>query len=386
VYTIGPAVAERRRVALYGHRLAATGTGIARYVDELTVALAALEPADIAYELGGSREPSSAAPPAAALPVRRPPLPRALLHSSWSIAHRPKVDRWLANPALVHVLYPSSPVPARAPLVCTVHDLMPLLHPAWYGRSEVHRFNRGVRYFADHARYLIADSAKTQDEVVERLGVDRERVPVVHLGISSLFLEPADPVRVRATCEAHGVTPGAYLLMLGAVSVRKNAETVLRALARSRAVERGLVLVLAGPPGAGIEQVTNAISALQLDESVVRTGWLPATDIRDLVAGALALVHPSVDEGFGLTPLEAMAQGVPALVSSAGSLPEVCGDAAMFIDPADPDAWAAAIDRLLTDPDLRAGLIARGNNHHRSFTWRRTAEQTLAVHRRALTP
>ena len=96
------------------------------------------------------------------------------------------------------------------------------------------------------------------------------------------------------------------------------------------------------------------------------------------------MLHPSADEGFGLTPLEAMACGVPTAVSNAGALPEVCGDAAILVDPHDPDAWAEAISRLLEDDDLRATLIARGCTRAEGFRWHRVASETIAVHRAAL--
>jgi glycosyltransferase involved in cell wall biosynthesis len=98
----------------------------------------------------------------------------------------------------------------------------------------------------------------------------------------------------------------------------------------------------------------------------------------------VGLVHPSRDEGFGLTPIEAMAAGVPALASAVGAVPEVVGDAAVLLDPDDPDAWAAAIAALVGDPAQRAALVAAGDAHQAAFTWRRAAEATRAAHREVL--
>jgi alpha-1,3-rhamnosyl/mannosyltransferase len=162
---------------------------------------------------------------------------------------------------------------------------------------------------------------------------------------------------------------------------------VLRALARVDPAVLGTpALLVVGPPGKGADRIEAEVARLSLSQRVRFAGFVPDDDLPVLVGASLALVHPSRDEGFGMTPIEAMAAGVPAVASSVGSLPEVAGAAAVLVDPEDVDGWAAAITRLATDPGHRAEVVKAGDRHQARFTWRRAAADTLAVHDEVLGP
>lgn len=369
-------------VALYGHRLGrATGTGISVYVRELIPAIAAEAAAGhLRYRMGGSPEPADDPPPDVDLPVFRAPGPRKLLHASWTEFGRPRADRFLGRPDLLHVLYPSCPVPSRAPVVYTVHDLMPLTTPTWFDRRERRMFHRALGDAARRAVALIADSTSIAAQLPDRMGVNPDRIHVVPLGTSGAFSEPLSPDAVRAVCRRHGLAPGRYAVLVGAVSVRKNPGPVVAAMAGCG----DLKLVMIGPPGAGAELVASDIDHRGLSDRVIMTGWLPRDELTALLRGAVALVHPSLDEGFGMTPLEAMAAGVPAVVSDAGALPETVGDAALVVPAGDPQAWAEALERIVGDEALRARLVDRGLARAAQFTWARTARETIAVYDRCL--
>ncbi|MEQ1785817.1 MAG: glycosyltransferase family 1 protein [Acidimicrobiales bacterium] len=371
--------------ALYAHRLGDPApTGIARYAAEMVARLAGPgQPRrGVAYTAAASRERSAPREDGTTgARVRRPPVPRAALHLAWSAAGRPTVDRWIGRPDLVHVLYPSTPVPSRAPQVVTIHDLMPLQHPDWFAYGEAWRFRRAIRWAADHAVRLVANSAKTARELTDLVGVDPARIEVVHLGVADEFRAAPDPAAVAAACARHGLRPGTYLMTVGSVSRRKNLFPVIDAL--ERLADRDLTLVSIGPDGDGADLVRAHVAAAGLGTRVRFLGWRPDAEARDLLAGALALVHPSVAEGFGLPPLEAMALGVPALASRAGSLPEVCGDAALLLDPHDPDAWAGGIDAV-ADPARRGSLVAAGRTWSAGFTWEAHAAAVAALHRTLL--
>lgn len=367
---------------LYAHRLGDPApTGIPRYVAEMVRRLPALTggPDDLAYALAASPEPGAVAPERW-LTAQRPGLPRALLHGLWSAAHRPLVDRWIEPCDVLHVLYPSCPVPTRARLVVTVHDLMPLQHPDWFGRSEVWRFERALDHARRHAERFVAISAHTARELEAVAGIEPGRIDVIPLAVADEFRQPVPPATIAAGCARHGLAPGRYVVVLGAVSRRKNLTPVLEALAALPHPD--LTLVSIGPDGSGAGAVRAEVDALGLRPRVRFLGWRPGEEARALVAGALALVHPSVAEGFGMPPLEAMALGVPALASRAGSLPEVCGPAAVLLDPHDAGAWAEAIAAVGADPDHRAALVAAGLAHSAPFTWAATAAATHAVHQR----
>jgi glycosyltransferase involved in cell wall biosynthesis len=354
-------------VALYAHRLGrGQGTGISVYVRELIAALAADR--TFRYHMCGSRESPDDPPPQVDLPVFRAPVPRRVLHAAWTLAGRPAVDGWSGSPDLIHVLYPSCPVPSRAPVIYTFHDLMPLTSPHWYGSAERRMFAAAARDAARRAGAVIANSAWTAKQVREQLGVRGERIHVVPLGVSGTFARRMAPDEVAAVCSRHGVRPGSYVVAVGAVSERKNLGTVIDAIEGS-----SIELLAIGP----------------VDRSLVAkgahlTGWLPQTELAALMSGALALVHPSLDEGFGLTPLEAMAAGVPVVVSSAGALPETVQDAALIVDPSDAGAWADAIARLSEDKELRCAMVERGRTRAGAFTWEKAAAETAAVYRSAL--
>jgi alpha-1,3-rhamnosyl/mannosyltransferase len=174
---------------------------------------------------------------------------------------------------------------------------------------------------------------------------------------------------------------GGFVVAVGNVSTRKNLVTVVRAVA---AADPGLVLVLAGRPHSGSAVVEAEIERLGLGDRVRRLGFVADDELPVLLQAARGLVHPSVDEGFGFPPLEAMAAGVPVVASGAGSIPEIVGEAGVLLDPADVDGWAGALARLVVDDDWRAELVERGRRRAEGFTWSRTATETLAVYERAV--
>ena len=367
---------------MYAHRLGrGAGTGISVYVRELVTAIAAeAEGGGLAYHMCGSSEPSDDPPPPVDLPLFRPPFPRRLLHGAWTEVGHPAVDRFVGRPDLVHVLYPSCPVPSRAPVIYTVHDLMPLTTPEWFTARERRMFEHAVRDASRRAEAVIADSNWIAARVRHRLGVEETRVHVVPLGVSGAFNMTPPAQAIETVCRRYGVEPGRYVITVGAISVRKNPGPVIAALASLGE----LALVMAGPRGAGANQVADEVRKRGVTEQVHMTGWLEQDELAALLAGAAALVHPSLDEGFGMTPLEAMAAGVPALVSDAGALPETVGDAACIVAAGDPGAWATALERVTGDPAFRAALVAKGRARAAEFTWARTARETIDVYEACL--
>jgi len=231
---------------------------------------------------------------------------------------------------------------------------------------------------------VITISADVAERLVRQVGVARERITVVHLAVGDEFRHPAPADDVERICAGLDVCPGAFLVAVGNLSTRKNLGTLVRALAEDRT--SGLPLVLAGRPGTSAEEVGAEIRRHGVAHRVRLAGFVPDADLPALVQGALALVHPAVDEGFGLPPLEAMAAGTPVIAARAGSIPEVVGDAAELVDPLDAGAWTEAIGLVAGDADRRAAMAAAGRARSAAFTWERVAEQTLAVHRSAVAP
>ncbi len=372
-----------RRIALVGHRLAELApTGIGRYYTEIARGLAELaDPATHHYVVASTREGRSPAWVPPALELRTLGGPRKARALAWGLLERPSVDGALGHPDLVHLLQTWAPLPTSAPLVATVHDLLPMLQPQWHGRMESWSFRRSVAQVAERAALIIVPSAHTAAVVTEHLAVAPDRLRVVPMAVGDEFRRRPTPEEVTTTCAHHGVEPGRYLLTIGTVSERKNLSVVLRGLAGTDPALLGdPALLVAGPLGRGFAAIEAEAARLGLVDRIRFAGFVPDAELPVLLAASLALVHPSRDEGFGMTPLEAMASGVPALASAAGSVPEVAGAAAVLLDPEDPDAWAAAITEVAADPERRFALVAAGLRHEAAFTWRRTAAATLAVH------
>lgn len=371
-----------RRIALLAHRIASpSATGIGRYYVEASRALATAGLDDRRYVIATTRERETATWLPPTLERAEIPGPRKALALAWATVGRPRADRTLGPIDLVHTLHPWTATPTRAPLVTTICDLMPIQHRAWYPWRESWLFGRGVDHARAHARRIITISAHRADQLVDEAGIERDRIRVVHLAAGDEFRQRADEATVAETCRRFGVEPGRFLVHIGQVARRKNLAVVLRALtAVPPDVLGSPALLLAGPRGVGADEVDALIDELGIRRRVRIGGYVDGDDLPALVQGALALVHPSYDEGFGLTPIEAMAAGVPALTSDRGALPEAIGDGGVLLDADDPDAWAEAIVVVATDPAHRAALIASGDGRQRHFTWSRVAAETAAVH------
>ena len=380
----------RARVTLLAHRIASpTATGIARYYVELALALAANVANgedDHAYAIAATREPEQPTWLPPGMPHVVVPGPRKLVAGTLAVLGRPRLDRFLARPDVVHTLHPWTATPTRAPLVTTVHDLMPIRHRDWYPRQESVMFGRGMAHTRAHAALVIANSEHTAAQLVERAGIERERIRVIHMAVSDRFRARPDDAGVREVCARYGVEAGRYLLHVGQVTTRKNLDVVLDAVARlDPALLGSPILLCVGPRGVGAEAIDARVARLGISDRVRFGGYAADADLPFLVHGAFALVHPSRDEGFGFTPIEAMASGVPVVASASGSLPEVVGDGGVLVDPSDVDGWAGAVDRLARDPGHRAALVARGDSRQERFRWDRVARDTAAVYDEVLT-
>jgi glycosyltransferase involved in cell wall biosynthesis len=270
----------------------------------------------------------------------------------------------------------------RAPYVVTVHDL--IRHFDAEGtRVFIHAPNRrdrlclrldylGIR----KAAAIVSVSETTRRDLVRLFGIPEERIFVVHEGVDHALFRPSEPRRLGYP----------YILFVGSEHPRKNLATLLRAFAALKREPRlrDLKLLKVGAPGGPEarfrEQTLAVVRSLGLEREVVFTERVPDEDLVAFYSGAKCLVLPSLYEGFGFPPLEAMATGCPAIVSTAGALPEVTGDAAVKVDPHDDAALTLAIAAVLDDETLRRELRARGLEQARRFSWERAARETLRVY------
>ena len=265
-------------------------------------------------------------------------------------------------------------------VVMVVHDLAhehlpetaPHMDPRWR-----RRFDRWLQ----RAAGVIVPSASTKADLLAAHDVDADRVHVTPLGVDVAAFAPAAPDAIEAVRRKYGID-GAYALFLGGIEPRKNLDLLVQAFA---SLEPGTRLVIAGgsvrwDPKA-IDRLGEVIGALPpaARARIVRTGYVADREKIALLSGATLLAYPSRYEGFGFPVLEGFAAGVPVLTSDVSSLPEVAGDAAVLVDPRDPDAIADGLRQLFDDPDLRAMLSAAGLARAAKFTWEATARGTAAA-------
>jgi glycosyltransferase involved in cell wall biosynthesis len=266
---------------------------------------------------------------------------------------------------------------AVARQVVTVHDAVPLDHPEWLNPRFAAWYRFLLPRLVRRARRVIAISAFTRRRLIERTGVDPARVAVIHHGVGQRFRPQPDDA-IAAMRRAVGVPAGRYLLSLGSLEPRKNLGGLLAAWgAVAAAAPADLCLVVAGARGAG--QIFRQPPAPQATPRVHFSGrvedrWLPA-----LYSGAVAFCYPSLYEGFGWPPLEAMACGTPVLASQGTAFPEVLGDAALLVDPHDPCAIADTLRRVIASRALREDLRGRGMERAAGFRWADAAAATWAL-------
>jgi glycosyltransferase involved in cell wall biosynthesis len=269
----------------------------------------------------------------------------------------------------------------HAKRVVTFHDLTVFLFPQWHPVKRLREMRDGLPVSAATADRIIVVSETTKADVVKHLAVDPTRIAVVPLAVNASF-RPMPRAEVDAVLAPLGLARGAYLLFLGTREPRKNLGRLLDAVVRAGADVGPLVLV--GADGWGTDELRPRIAELARQGRVRPLGYVPEALRPPLLSGARVFVYPSLYEGFGLPPLEAMACGTPVVTSDLSALPETVGEAALLIDPLDVDALAGAIRRLWDDATLRGELRAHGLIRARDFSWERTARLTLEAYEVAI--
>ena len=288
------------------------------------------------------------------------------------------------NAGLLYAPYFSLPLVTDARTVVTIHDLIPLLLPEYAPSAPFKAYFKLVSAATRRADAIVTDSRHSAADIARHLGVPPDRIHVVPLGVDARFTRSHDTEEL-ARLRARLGLPERFILYLGGVDPRKNVSVLLRALRLLR--DRGqkiAPLAVVAPQGGRFADPRDEAAQLSVTSDALFLDWIAEEDKAALYAAATAFAFPSRYEGFGLTPLEAMAAGTPVLCSAASSLPEVAGDAALLLDPDDAAAWADALARIDGDESLRADLAARGRAQAATFTWDDTVAGLLRVFHQAL--
>ena len=369
----------------------AQGTGTEIYSQRLIRALIDLAP-DHRFRLYFNRPPAANLFRAGNVESRIIPFRRLWTHIrlSWEVTRR--------SPEVLFV--PSHVLPMLHPRrsVVTVHDLGYLHFPEAHPTAQRLYLHASTRWNARASARVIADSQATKDDLIRHYRTPADKIVVAYPGLDPAIRRVQDPQHIQAVKSRYGIQ-SEYLLTIGTLQPRKNLSRLIEAFGKSsddfsrrqqeatdptRALRRvatthPLKLVIVGKKGWLYADLFKQVAQLGLADRVMFPGYLPDADKAALISGATALVFPSLYEGFGFPVIEAMACSTPVICSNTSSMPEAAGDAALLVDPLDTDAIATAIDRILSDIDLRRDLAERGVTQAAKFTWQACARLVLGV-------
>jgi len=280
--------------------------------------------------------------------------------------------------ATEHLLMPLRGVPA----VLTVHDILYRRFPRYHKMQNYVFLNLAMPLFCRRADAIIAVSEATKRDLVRIYRLPPEKVTVIYEAAAPRFAAQSRAT-IAAVRTRYGL-PERYLMTLCTIEPRKNHAAFLRVFERLCRDDPGLYWVIGSSKGWLYERFFAALERSPVRERVILTGYIEDRDLPAVYGGALAFVFPSLGEGFGLEPLEAMACGTPVVSSNATSLPEVGGDAARYFDPHDEEDMLEAVREVLRDGALRGEMRERGLAHAATFSWRRAAQETWAVYQRLI--
>ncbi|MCB1004581.1 MAG: glycosyltransferase family 4 protein [Acidimicrobiales bacterium] len=369
-------MAARLRVAFDATPLFGPRTGVGVFTHEVLARLGASSDLEVIAYAATWRGRGQLAElvPDGVRAVQRPMAARPL-RAAWSRLGAPPVEWWTGPVDVVHG--PNYVVPpTRGAALVSVHDLTPVRYPELCTRDTL-AFPGLIQAAVDRGAWVHTGSEFVADEIRAHFRVDPGRVVAIHDGLTPL--SPADPARGRALAGGDR-----YVLALGTVEPRKDLPSLVHAFDAVAGGDLEVRLVVAGPDGWGADAFRDAVAAAAHKDRIVRLDWVDDPDRDALVHGATAFAYPSRYEGFGFPPLEAMSAGVPVVATTAGSLPEVLGDAAVLVPVGDVAALAGAIERLLSDEAARDRCRAAGSERAQRYSWDDAVGRLIELYRRVL--
>lgn len=274
----------------------------------------------------------------------------------------------------------SIPQNCQKNMIVTVHDILPVIPEFSYGwKSSVgESFLNSLKYLRDRKDIqVVADSAWTKKDLVDRINISEDRIHVVPLAYDKAIHYVDKDMSVLRDMQIDG----SYVLYLGALDFRKGVVDILDAFEIIKETNRDIKLVLAGKLDKSVTPIWDKLNNYKYIDDVILTGFVNDTQKRVLLSCAEAFLFPSEYEGFGLPVLEAMACGTPVITTNVSSLPEVGGDAVLYVSPKNPEELSVAINKILLSEELRKDYIARGFERIKQFSWDKTAEMTEAVYK-----
>lgn len=267
------------------------------------------------------------------------------------------------------------------PEFITVYDISCFRHPETHPAARVKLFHQRLPKSLAQARHIMTISEFSKSELINYFGVPAEKISVTYCGLPDKF-SYIPPRQSAQTLSLYGLSHKQYLLYVGTIEPRKNLDILLEAYqALPERIKHHYPLVLIGALGWKFEQFMQKATPLLRAKQLVMPGYVPEQHLPQLMSGAFCFLYPSIYEGFGIPPLEAMASQVPVLAANTTSLPEVIGQAGGLLNPYDSEAWRDAIESLIDDSERYRNYVQQGQQQAALFTWEQCAEQTLACFR-----
>ncbi|MCS7251423.1 MAG: glycosyltransferase family 1 protein [Anaerolineae bacterium] len=357
--------------------------GLGRYAGELVKAMIPLLPGRLAIFYHDAKR-ANLFPPLDTLPARPCPLPAKAWRLQVMLAHllRWHMDTLIRPAGLFHATDHLLPPFRALPSVFTLHDLIFRLYPETHMPLNRWFLSLMMPRFLRCADAVIAVSECTRRDVLRWYRVPEERIYVIYEGVDVRF-RPASPEAIAALRARYSL-PDRFILYVGTIEPRKNLPTLFAAYRYLLERYPDVGLVIAGKAGWLTQGTFRALREMGLRDRVRFLGYVPDDDLPILYSAASVFALPSLYEGFGLPPLEAMACGTPVIVSDTSSLPEIVGEAGLRVPPDRPADWTAALAVTLADESLRARLREAGLRQAARFKWAETARQTAEVYERVL--
>ena len=361
------------------------GGGIGRYTRELIAALAGLD-SKTPYILfaAGQQMDRLPQPPGKNFTWRVSRRSSKWFARVWHRARVPiPVEYWTGPIKVLHAPdFTLPPTRGGTRTILTVHDLSFVRAPETAPRRLRAYLNQVVPRSVRRADLVLADSETTRRDLIELYQTPSEKVHVLHSGVDDRFYPIDDQAILRQTRERYGIGESPYIFSVGTVQPRKNYARLAEALHRLNKPD--LKLVIAGGKGWLDDPLYKRIEDLGLKGRVQFLGFVPDEDLPALYSAARVFAFPSIYEGFGLPPLEAMACGTPVVAANTSSIPEVVGGAGLLVDPHDVEALTDALSRAIEDESLRNQLTNQGQLRVQGFSWRTAARQLQEHYARLL--
>lgn len=264
--------------------------------------------------------------------------------------------------------------------VLTLHDLTPILFPEMHTRETNLTWKSSLKFIKNKTNIVICDSISTKNDCIKLLNIPEKRLKVIPLSADEQYKPLKDKEKIREELKRGYNIDSPFILFVGTLEKRKNVPALLKSFYKLKKSELDHKLVIVGGKGWKYTKIFDLIEELNLQNEVIFTDYVSDEYLVKLYNAADLFVYPSLYEGFGLPPLEAMACGCPVITSNTSSLPEVVADAGIMINPNDVDSLTESMLKILTDPELREELSRKSLERAEMFSWKKTAKETWKVY------